>query len=132
MRWRDESLAGQTLWSDSIRLAQIVINLVHNGVKFTAAGKVVEVILLRKPDAFSIEVLDEGTGISRDLSLTFEAFEAGLPGVAELDHGVGLGLYVVRTNAQLLGGEVLAENRQDGGARFLVTWDQVDENRRDA
>jgi|LSQX01.1.fsa_nt_gb PAS domain S-box-containing protein len=132
LRWRDESLAGQTLWSDSIRLAQIVINLVHNGVKFTAAGKVVEVILLRKPDAFSIEVLDEGTGISRDLSLTFEAFEAGLPGVAELDHGVGLGLYVVRTNAQLLGGEVLAENRQDGGARFLVTWDQVDENRRDA
>jgi len=37
-----------------------------------------------------------------------------------------LGLYVVQTNAQLLGGRVRAENRPEGGARFRVEWDGLD------
>ncbi len=127
LRWPAEPLAGRTLRSDPLRLAQILINLVHNAVKFTPAGKAVDVRFEREPGRFAFEVADEGPGLPDDVAVTFEAFSRGVPAVADFDHGVGLGLYVVQTNAQLLGGRVRAENRPEGGARFRVEWDEVDE-----
>ena len=127
LRWQAEPLAGRTLWSDPLRLTQILINLVHNAVKFTPAGKAVDVRFEREPGRFAFEVADEGPGLSGEVEVTFEAFDRGVPAVADLEHGVGLGLYVVQTNAQLLGGRVRAENRAEGGARFQVAWDGVDE-----
>ncbi len=126
LRWQTEPLAGQTLRSDPVRLAQILINLVHNAVKFTPAGKVVDVRFERAADRFALEVVDEGPGLPDDVAVTFEAYGQGAPAVADLEHGVGLGLYVVQTNAQLLGGRVRAENRPEGGARFRVEWDGLD------
>ena len=126
LRWQAEELEGQTLRSDPVRLAQILINLVHNAVKFTPAGKAVDVRFERAADRFALEVADEGPGLPDDVAVTFEAYGQGAPAVADLEHGVGLGLYVVQTNAQLLGGRVRAENRPEGGARFRVEWDGLD------
>ena len=126
LRWQAEELEGQSLRSDPVRLAQILINLVHNAVKFTPAGKAVDVRFERAADRFALEVADEGPGLPDDVAVTFEAYGQGAPAVADLEHGVGLGLYVVQTNAQLLGGRVRAENRPEGGARFRVEWDGLD------
>ena len=126
LRWQAEELEGQTLRSDPVRLAQILINLVHNAVKFTPDGKAVDVRFERDPGRFALEVADEGPGLPDDVAVTFEPYGQGAPAVADLEHGVGLGLYVVQTNARLLGGRVRAENRPEGGARFRVEWDGLD------
>ena len=126
LRWQAEELEGQTLRSDPVRLAQILINLVHNAVKFTPGGKAVDVRFERDSGRFALDVADEGPGLPDDVAVTFEAYGQGAPAVADLEHGVGLGLYVVQTNAQLLGGRVRAENRAAGGARFRVEWAGLD------
>jgi len=126
LRWHAEALVGQTLRSDPVRMAQILINLVHNAVKYTPAGKAVDVRFEKSAGRFALEVADEGPGLPEDWKSLFAAFGQGVPAVADLDHGVGLGLYVVQTNAQLLGGRVRAENRPEGGARFRVEWDGLD------
>ena len=126
LRWQAEELEGQTLRSDPVRLAQILINLVHNAVKFTPGGKAVDVRFERDSGRFALDVADEGPGLPDDVAVTFEAYGQGAPAVADLEHGVGLGLYVVQTNARLLGGRVHAENRPEGGARFRVEWDGLD------
>ncbi len=127
LRWQAEELEGQTLRTDPVRLAQILINLVHNAVKFTPDGKAVDVRFERAAGRFALDVADEGSGLPGEVGTMFEAFARGVPAVADLEHGVGLGLYVVQTNAQLLGGRVRAENRPEGGARFRVEWDGLDE-----
>ena len=122
LRWESAELAGKTRKSDPARLAQIVINLVHNAIKFTPAGRSVMVRFTHAPGLFACDVLDEGEGLPAEVDSTFEAFTAGAPAVAGLEHGAGLGLYVVQTNVQLLGGRVQAQNRPTGGAHFRVEW----------
>lgn len=127
LRWRDEALAGRELQSDPTRLAQILINLAHNAIKFTPPGKAVEVNFERRPGFFALEVADEGPGLPEQETVLFEAFGKNMLEVSGPDHGVGLGLYVVQTNAQLLGGRAAAANRPAGGACFRVEW-QWDES----
>ncbi|OPZ63432.1 MAG: hypothetical protein BWY83_03406 [bacterium ADurb.Bin478] len=61
-------------------------------------------------------------GLPAEQQVLFEAFEQSLAVVSGPDHGVGLGLYVVQTNARLLGGLVRAKNNPSGGASFRVEW----------
>jgi signal transduction histidine kinase len=122
LRWHDEALAGRHVESDPVRLSQILINLVHNAVKFTPAGLSVEVRFERSPSRFSLEVQDQGAGLPAEQQVLFEAFEQSKTVVSGPDHGVGLGLYVVQTNAQLLGGQVDVKNSPFGGACFRVEW----------
>ncbi len=122
LRWNDQALTGQKFESDTVRLSQILINLVHNALKFTPAGRGVDVRFEKSPDRFALEVADEGTGLPAEQQVLFEAFEQSFAVVSGPDHGVGLGLYVVQTNARLLGGQVRAKNNPSGGACFRVEW----------
>ena len=123
LRWHDEALVGAERCTDPVRLSQILINLVHNAIKFTPAGKGVDVRFTWRPDFFALEVVDEGVGLAVEQATLFAAFADGVPAISDLDHGVGLGLYVVQTNTDLLGGCVTAGNSPDGGACFRVEWD---------
>jgi len=122
LRWQDAALVGQEFESDPVRLSQILINLVHNAVKFTPSGRNVEVRFERSSGRFVLEVADEGPGLPAEQQVLFEAFEQSEMVVSGPDHGVGLGLYVVQTNAQLLGGQVGVKNSLSGGACFRVEW----------
>lgn len=122
LRWHAAALADAEQCTDPVRLAQILINLVHNAIKFTPAGKGVDVRFQWQPNFFAIEVADEGAGLPMEQTAEFTAFAEGIPAISDLDHGVGLGLYVVQTNARLLGGRVVVTNGPGGGACFRVEW----------
>lgn len=128
LRWHDEALAGQALECDPMRLGQILINLAHNAIKFTPPGKGVDVRFERRPGFFALEVSDEGPGLPEDHGGMFKAFEGGAAQDSGLglEHGVGLGLYVVKSSAQMMGGRVTAANRPCGGACFRVEWNSDD------
>ncbi|MEE9935466.1 MAG: PAS domain S-box protein [Deltaproteobacteria bacterium] len=106
--------------SDRRRVRQILMNLVGNAVKFTEKGTV-EIALLKAAGGFRMSVRDTGVGVEpSDMEKLFQAFSRihiqGRPVV----EGTGLGLYLSRRIAQLLGGEITAESEPGQGSRFTL------------
>ncbi|HPR69222.1 MAG TPA: 7TM diverse intracellular signaling domain-containing protein [Kiritimatiellia bacterium] len=131
LRWRDETLAGPEVQTDPVRLAQVVINLVHNAIKYTPAGRGVDVRFERGPGRLALTVEDEGPGLPPGRAVRFEAYGEDTAQVAGPEHGAGLGLYVARINTEALGGRISADNRPDGGARFRAEWPPGEEGEED-
>jgi signal transduction histidine kinase len=120
--WSDECLAGRHIASDPLRLSQILINLVHNAAKFTPAGRV-EVLFGLDASSFTMEVRDDGPGLPPEHEKLFEAFQQNVAVISGPEHGVGLGLYLVRMHMAPLGGRIDAGSSPTGGAAFRVTID---------
>ncbi len=122
---------GIELRADITRTKQIILNLLVNAIKFSSAGGVVNVELLRtRDDRFAISIRDGGIGIRPDdLARIFEPFVQAEEGMSRRFSGVGLGLSIARKIARLHGGEVTLTSQFGVGttARFelpaaRVTW----------
>jgi signal transduction histidine kinase len=99
-------------------LHRVVRNLLENARRH-AAGDVQLSLQVAGGQAI-IRVSDRGPGVPPDLrERIFEPFYR-LPGASERDGGVGLGLALVKSIAQRLGGSVRCEDRPGGGACFVV------------
>ncbi|MGE0493754.1 MAG: response regulator [Vulcanimicrobiota bacterium] len=107
----------QQAFGDRRRIEQIVANLLDNAVKFTSQG---EVTLRAAPSPLGlrVEVLDTGPGLGPDTRRVFELFQQGDPSPRRRHGGLGLGLAVCMGFARLLGAELGAENRPEGGSLF--------------
>ncbi|MBK9385746.1 MAG: response regulator [Planctomycetes bacterium] len=111
---------------DPGRVRQILVNLIGNAVKFTEAGDVVVVGSLVASGADEIfvrfEVRDSGPGIPEELRpRLFESFSQADESMARRFGGTGLGLAISRQLVELMGGEIGAENRPQGGSIFWFT-----------
>lgn len=122
----DESLPAEMM-GDPDRMRQIVTNLVENAVKFTNTGHVrVEASLLDRselgPAALEIRVVDSGVGIPLEAQTRiFERFVQGDSSTTRRKGGAGLGLSIVKSLAEALGGAVRVRSRIGEGADFRVT-----------
>lgn len=107
--------------ADETMLRQILINLLHNAVKYTERGKITVTAAIRGGLAV-FEVTDTGTGIPKGHEHeVFEPFQrAGHPARRAVD-GIGLGLAVVKRYVELHGGRVWFERAAGGGTRFTFT-----------
>ena len=107
--------------ADASRLQQVIGNILSNAVKFTPAGKQVELRLLRVDHQMQIRVRDEGEGIeSSFLPHVFERLRQA-DGAANRA-GLGLGLAIARHIMDLHNGDITAESEGLGkGATFTVT-----------
>jgi two-component system, OmpR family, phosphate regulon sensor histidine kinase PhoR len=108
--------------ADERRLYHALLNVLDNAVKYTVPESVVGVHLDygRGPeDDIVLTVEDEGPGIDAgDLDHLFERYYRGSRTAGQPGHGVGL--FLVRGTLHAHGGEISAENRPEGGARFIV------------
>ena len=106
-------------FADAKAVRQIALNLISNALKFTPQGGTVDVIAEEVPGGAMLSVADSGVGISPEellkLSRAFEQGEAG-----KKQKGAGLGLSVVRAFAELHGGRLDIQSREDGGSRIGV------------
>jgi GAF domain-containing protein len=113
--------------SDGKKLKQILTNLVDNAVKFTAAGRItVAASVSRRPatgrQCLELRVADTGRGISAAaLPVIFEKFRQGDSSETRPYGGVGLGLYIAKNFAELLGGTIGVETGEGKGSIFTVT-----------
>ncbi len=111
-------------WVDSLRIEQVLWNVVDNALKYSPFGGVID-ITVQQPirDWVQLEVRDRGLGIAPDkLRRVFERFyQAGDTGDASSMVGLGLGLYISRQIVELHGGEISIESPPDGGTRVIVT-----------
>ncbi|MCT4623014.1 MAG: response regulator, partial [Schleiferiaceae bacterium] len=115
----------QTLEGDPVRLLQVLNNLIGNAIKFTESGMVdlnVRLKALSEADAQIVfEVKDTGVGISKQkLPLIFESFEQARMNDRDLEHGVGLGLSIVKQIVEQQGGEISVESKVGEGSIFIV------------
>lgn len=112
------------VFTDRTRLHQVLTNLVHNAVKFTAHGGVTLRVDLGAPgDAglrLRFSVTDTGRGIDPvDTQRLFESFEQASPATASESGGTGLGLAISRRIVELLGGHLAVESEPGRGSRFF-------------
>ncbi|MEO1514060.1 MAG: PAS domain S-box protein [Bacteroidota bacterium] len=113
------------LIGDSIRLNQILTNLLSNASKFTQKGTVgVRVKLLAQPaDQYILEfeVHDTGIGIDQEgTALIFQSFKQADLGITRKYGGTGLGLAIVKQLVELQGGSIKVESRKGKGSIFTV------------
>lgn len=101
------------------RVLQIMLNLVTNAIRYSPDGTEVFIDIAERDDKSVIMVSDQGGGIAReDRERIFEKFERlGRSG----DGGSGLGLYISRRLARVMGGELLVDEAASGGAKFVLT-----------
>ena len=113
------------IWSDRIRIRQVLGNLLSNAVKYTAEGHVrlSADVCDTSPtpeggEALAIRVSDTGHGIPEEKqSLLFKEFARLEPSETA---GVGLGLAISRSIAHALGGEVTVQSAKDEGSTFTL------------
>jgi signal transduction histidine kinase len=110
-----------TLVADADRLRQVVVNLLGNAAKFTAAGRI-ELAARRREDGVEIAVADTGIGIAADqIERIFEEFEQADSSPTRAHGGTGLGLAISRRLARAMGGEIVVSSRPGAGSTFTLT-----------
>ncbi|MCW3842925.1 sensor histidine kinase [Micromonospora yasonensis] len=114
----EEPPAPATVRSDEVLLAQVLRNLLHNGLKFTERGEV-RLRAERRDGVWSLSVSDTGVGIPSELhERIFEEFYQ-VPGVTRVG-GTGLGLPYARRLVALLGGTLELSSEPGRGSTFTV------------
>jgi two-component system, OmpR family, phosphate regulon sensor histidine kinase PhoR len=106
--------------ADLPRLEQVLVNLIHNAIKFTRPGG--EVILAAQPEAGFVRfsVCDNGAGIpASELERIFERFYKASR--ARSGSGTGLGLSISRHLVEAHGGKIRAESKEGQGSTFYFT-----------
>jgi two-component system phosphate regulon sensor histidine kinase PhoR len=104
--------------ADPSRLEQVLVNLIHNAIKFTRPGGVVELSASVEGEFVRFTVRDNGAGIpEHDLERIFERFY-------KADHarsggGTGLGLSIARHIVEAHGGKIWAESAEGRGSTFF-------------
>jgi two-component system phosphate regulon sensor histidine kinase PhoR len=112
----------QAVRGDPAKLHDALRNLVANAITYSPERSTVRVEVATIDHTIAIAVSDEGPGIpDEDLSRVFERFYRVDKSRARDPGGTGLGLAIVKHLVSLHGGEVRAENRREGGARFTIT-----------
>ncbi|MGE3957058.1 MAG: PAS domain-containing protein [Vicinamibacterales bacterium] len=113
---------GLRITGDSVRLQQVIWNLVTNAIKFTQAGGRVDIHAAREHDQLELTVSDNGIGIAPAfLPHAFERFRQADSSPTREHGGLGLGLAIVRHIVELHGGTVAVHSAGVGhGASFSV------------
>jgi signal transduction histidine kinase len=106
---------------DPDHLARILRNLIENALKY-APDQVIDISAQQTGSTVRIQVIDHGEGIHEDLrDVAFERFAQLAPASTRLQGGTGLGLWIVRSLTEAMGGLIDLTDTQGGGATFTVT-----------
>lgn len=115
--------APSVIFTDKMRLEQVLKNLISNAIKFTAEGHV-QVIIDTDPernDLFTISVKDTGIGIDPSKQkLIFEAFQQADGSTKRKYGGTGLGLSISRELIRLLNGKIVLHSETGKGSEFII------------
>jgi PAS domain S-box-containing protein len=125
LRW-DTAALPPRLATDPTRLAQVLVNLVGNAIKFTALGGVTVRAWADAPagaeQTLHFEVIDTGEGLApQQLERLFTPYGQADSSVARRHGGTGLGLALCRDLVRLMGGEIGVTSGLGEGSRFWFT-----------
>lgn len=108
------------LYTDPLRLQQVIINLLNNALKFTPDGGSITLNyeIDEEDQCMLFSVTDTGSGIPEDKQeLVFQRFEK----LNEFVQGTGLGLAICKLTIQRMGGDIWIDKNYKNGARFVFS-----------
>lgn len=109
------------VFTDKLRLQQVLTNLLSNAVKFTHSGQIVMGVI-QVEGFYEFYVKDSGIGIPPSkLEVVFERFRQADESHTRLYGGTGLGLAIVKNLVELLGGRIWADSIEGKGTAFYFT-----------
>ncbi|MBN1689407.1 MAG: PAS domain-containing protein [Dehalococcoidia bacterium] len=105
---------------DQYRIEQVLLNIIHNAIKFTASGGSISIAVKKQGNEILFAVSDTGIGIPADeLPRIFERFYK--VNKARDDEGTGLGLAISRHIVTAHGGKIWVESVEGKGSAFFFT-----------
>jgi len=108
-------------WGDERRIAQVLVNLVGNAIKFTDAGEV-SIRASTSDESLLVAVRDTGSGISEaDQDRIFDEFQQADSSSSRRKGGTGLGLSIAKRIIEMHGGCIWVESVQGEGSTFSFT-----------
>jgi Signal transduction histidine kinase len=116
----------ELVWGDSIRIKQILMNILGNAIKFTHYGQITLTVSWFETEQpgvkkFKFSIRDTGVGISpENLNTIFEEFQQEDSSVTRRFGGSGLGLSICRRLVQLMSGEISCESSPGFGSCFTI------------
>jgi CheY-like chemotaxis protein len=117
----------ETVSTDPLRFRQILVNLVGNAIKFTEKGDVCVKAQLTKKEGKSllrVDVTDTGIGMTdEDVGRLFQAFSQVDNSATRRFGGSGMGLFISKRLAEILGGNIEVQSTWHKGSTFTVTID---------
>lgn len=106
---------------DAIKVEQVLVNLIHNAIKFTRTGDEVKTKATAKGGLVTVSIADKGIGIPKaDLPRVFERFYK-VDKARRRGSGTGLGLAIAKHTIQAHGGRIWAESEEGKWAVFSFT-----------
>ena len=107
--------------TDSLKLKQILINLLQNALKFTNQGSI-NFGYTKTNGSLTFYVSDSGIGIPLDIQgKIFDRFYQGDPPSSGIEKGSGLGLSISKAYVEMLGGSIRVESAINKGSTFIFT-----------
>lgn len=106
---------------DDQKYERILLNLISNAIKFTPSGKSIEIRLSADDQWLILEVTDTGIGIPAEkLDLIFERFGQVDSSLSRQAEGTGIGLYLVKSFVEILGGSITLVSKEGSGSSFTI------------
>jgi signal transduction histidine kinase/CheY-like chemotaxis protein len=110
------------IFSDPLRLTQVLTNLIGNAIKFTTQGTVHFAAKLKNKNTLRLEVSDTGIGIPQNkLHTIFDEYEQVRTNVQKKYKGTGLGLAISKKLVELMNGTITIKSKINEGTRFIIS-----------
>ena len=111
----------EVMWIDSVRINQVLNNLLDNAVKYSPDGQVVEVLTEKDETLISISIRDQGVGMTdEEVEQVFQRFYRAKPTNA-VAQGLGLGMCIVKRIVEDHGGEIYITSQPGVGTTVKFT-----------
>ncbi len=122
LNWSLSNELPTTIHGDPKRLQQVLVNMVHNAIKFTEKGRIDVHIYTPGKDLWAIDVIDTGCGITAEAqAYIFEPFRQAAGATQRKHSGAGLGLAIVKHLVTMMGGTITVKSEVGHGSTFTVT-----------
>ena len=112
----------QNVRGDSVRVRQIITNLINNAIKFTDHGEIVVDVRSEDQDSVRFSISDTGIGIAPEVAANlFQPFQQADSSTSRKYGGTGLGLIITKQLVEMMGGTIKLKSSPGHGSTFSVT-----------
>ncbi len=119
---------GKNYHGDSLRISQVLTNLLTNAIKFTDDGEIAIIIKALPNNKLRFEVKDTGIGLTQDQqNKLFKSFSQADGSTTRKYGGTGLGLAISKQLVELMGGKIWVESEENIGSSFIFEIELVKE-----
>ena len=115
-------MQAQYLVADRDKIAQIIVNILSNALKYTNEGGRIAVTVTGDVKDICISIKDNGNGIAQEnLPFIFERFYRADKSRSRTTGGSGIGLTIVKSLVEAHGGTISVDSKLNSGSEFIIS-----------